>query len=202
MMKIEMTGDEVSLLYKVSMGNEQAFRVLFDKYRPNIYTTALRITADEWVAEEILQDTFLKVWLNREVIANLDNFGGWLYTIAKNLTYNAIKQSQNEKRKCLNMAKDSISVYYPQTDYLIQEREFKNILKQAIDRLPPKQQLTYRLIKQQEMKREEAASVLKVSAETVKWNLDQAMRSIRAFCMAHLKDASFIVVLYFSSKYF
>jgi RNA polymerase sigma factor (sigma-70 family) len=200
-MKIAETNEDLARLKKVAAGDEHSFSLLFDKYRANIYTTALRITADEWAAEEILQDTFLKVWLNRKILPELDNFGGWLYTIARNLTYNSVRQVQNEKKKLLNAAKESISVYYKQTDYLTEDKEFEHILRLAIEQLPPKQKLTYELIKEQEMKREEAALALNVSPETVKWNLDQAMRSIRAFCMVHLKDAPLIVGLYFSAKY-
>ncbi|MCX2452085.1 sigma-70 family RNA polymerase sigma factor [Pedobacter sp. PLR] len=199
-MKTRNSNDDLSLLTSVASGDEQSFRLLFDKHRANIYTTALRITANEWTAEEILQDTFLKVWINREILPDLENFMGWLYTIARNLTYNSIKQAQNEKKKLLLAAKESI--YYPPTDYLTQDKEFEHILRQAIERLPPKQKLTYQLIKEQEMKRDEAALALNVSPETVKWNLDQAMRSVRAFCMAQLKDAPLIIGLYFSSKYF
>jgi RNA polymerase sigma-70 factor (ECF subfamily) len=201
-MKMTNKNDDLSLLQKVAVGDEPSFSLLFNKYRANIYTTALRITADEWMAEEILQDTFLKVWLNREMLPDLENFGGWLHTIARNLTYNSIKQVQNEKKKLLNAAKESISVYYRQTDYLAEDKEFAHILRLAIEQLPPKQKLTYQLIKEQEMKRDEAAQVLNVSSETVKWNLDQAMRSIRAFCMVYLKDAPLIVGLYISAKYF
>lgn len=201
-MKIINTNEETALLEKVAAGEELSFSLLFDQYRSNIYTTALRITGDEWTAEEILQDTFLKVWLHRASLPELDNFGGWLYTIARNLTYNAVKHSQNEKKKLLAVVKENISVYYQHTDYLTEEKELNKILEQAIERLPSKQKMTYKLIKQQYMKREEVAKALSVSAETVKWNLDQAMRSIRAFCMAHLKDTPLIIILYFSSKYF
>ncbi|WP_316817673.1 RNA polymerase sigma factor [Pedobacter nyackensis] len=201
-MKVTDTKNELSLLTKVAEGDEHSFSLLFNRYRPNIYTTALRITGDEWVAEEILQDTFLKVWVNRTTLPYLDNFGGWLYTIAKNLTFNSIKHAQSERKKLLNITRESISIYYRETDYLAEENEFNKILNQAIERLSPKQKLTYKLIKEQGMKREEAASALNVSAETIKWNLDQAMKSIRAFCMVRLKDLPLIIVLYFSAKYF
>lgn len=196
-MQVRHINEDKSLLIKVANGDEQAFKRLFDLYRPNIYTTALRITGDEWIAEEILQDAFLKVWLNREKITQIDNFGGWLYTIAKNLTYNAIKRAQSEKNNFLQFSQEPAVTSCQGTDHLTQENEYQNILNLAINRLPPRQLLTYKLIKQQEMKREEAAAELNVSAETVKWNLDRAMKSIRAFCVNYLKETSFILFLYF-----
>ena len=190
------------LLLEIEGGDETAFNRLFDLYRPNIYTTALRITRDEWMAEEILQDTFVKVWIGRHDLSGIDNFDAWLYTIARNITYNALKRTQREKEQFNQLAKDSITLFHPEADYHLQEKEFKGILEQAIARLPEKQQATYRLIKEQHLKRDQAAIELNVSPETVKWNLDQAMRSIRAYCVAHLKDLPLIFLLHFYSKYF
>ncbi|MCD0486833.1 RNA polymerase sigma factor [Pedobacter sp. MC2016-14] len=197
--------DEVrakELLQKVAAGDEYAFAQLFDLYRPNIYSTALRLTGEVFIAEEIAQDAFLKVWLNRLTLPDIVNFDGWLYTIAKNLTFNAIKGLQQEKKKRLEMVQESLTAHYPQTDHLVQEKQFNAILEQAIARLPPKQKQTYLLIKKQEMKREEVAAELQVSAETVKWNLEQAMKSIRAFCLVHLDEVPRIFMLYYFTKYF
>jgi len=57
------------------------------------------------------------------------------------------------------------------------------------------------LIKEKHMKRNEAASLLNVSPETVKWNLDQAMRNIRAYCLANMKELPLIIVLHLFFKY-
>lgn len=195
--------DKVSaLLEKIQNRDESAFTQLFDLYRSKIYTTALRITKDEWVAEEILQDTFLKIWIAREQLKDIDNFEGWLYTVARNITYNVLKRTAREKGNFDRLVQDSITLFYPEADYHIQAKEFQKILDQAISRLPAKQKATYQLIKEQYLKREEAAAKLNVSPETVKWNLDQAMRSIRAYCMIRLKGLPLVFILHFFSKYF
>ncbi|HSC38527.1 MAG TPA: sigma factor-like helix-turn-helix DNA-binding protein, partial [Chitinophagaceae bacterium] len=72
------------------------------------------------------------------------------------------------------------------TDHSLLEKQYESILRAAVGHLPEKQRQTYRLIKQQGLKREEAARELAVSPETVKYNLEQAMRSIRAYCLAQL----------------
>ena len=190
------------LLQEIAKGNEYAFTKVFEDYKANIYTTALRLTEDEWAAEEILQDTFVKVWINRAELPGLENFDGWLFTIARNLTYNALKRTEKEKQNLLDLTKDSITLFYPEDEYETRERGFQEILDQAIERLPPKQQAAYKLIKQQNLKRAQAAQELNVSPETVKWNLDQAMKSIRAYCVAHAKDVPLIFILHFFSKYF
>ncbi len=189
------------LLLKIQNGEEGAFEQLFDLYRPKIYTTALRVTKDEWIAEEILQDTFIKIWMVRETLGNVDNFEGWLYTIARNITFNVLKRIARERGNLDRLTQDSVTVFYPPADHHVQTKEFQKILDQAVDRLPSKQKATYKLIKEQNLKRTEAAIELNVSPETVKWNLDQAMRSIRAFCMMQMKDLPIIVILYFFAKY-
>jgi RNA polymerase sigma-70 factor (family 1) len=191
---------DTDLLKNVSAGDEIAFSRLFDRYRPNIYTTALRLTNDTSIAEEILQDVFLKVWLNREKLPEIQNFGGWIYKIGKNITYNSIRNSQKERNQLLQLMQESLEAQYKETDHLAQEREFNAILQKAIDRLPARQKQTYILIKQMSKKREEVAAELQVSPETVKSNLEQAMKSIRAFCLAHLEDVPRIFMLYYFTK--
>lgn len=192
----------IELLREVAVGDEQAFKSLFDRYRANIYTTALRFTNNEWMAEDIVQDCFVKVWLHKALLPTLDNFEGWLYTLAKNITLNVLKKKEHYHTYSQEEAKDALLRYFPEADYLIQDKEFQTMLQQAIDRLPPKQQQTYRLIKEEYHKRDEVASLLQVSPETVKWNLDQAMKSIRAYCLANMKDIPLVLILHFFTKYF
>ncbi len=192
----------VELLQKVSVGDEQAFKSLFNTYRPNIYTTALRFTNNEAMAEDIVQDTFVKLWINKAVLPTLDNFEGWLYTLAKNITLNVLKKKENYKAYYQEQTKDALLRCFPAADYLVQDKEFQAMLQNAIARLPPKQQQTYKLAKEEYLKREEIALLLKVSPETVKWNLDQAMKSIRAYCLVHMKDIPFALLLHFLTKYF
>lgn len=192
----------IELLQLVAAGDELAFRNLFDRYRPNIYTTALRFTNNDWMAEDIVQDTFVKVWLEKDSLASLTNFEGWLYILAKNITLNVLKKKKNYKTFYEEEVQDALLRYFPAADYLVQEKEFQNLLKRAVDRLPPKQKKTYKLIKEEYHKRNEVAAILNVSPETVKWNLEQAMKSIRAYCVAHMKDIPFVLLLHFWIKYF
>ena len=189
------------LLSLIANGDEAAFSHFFDLYRPNIYTTVLRITNDEWLAEEILQDTFVRTWISRAALTGIENIENWLHKIARNVTYTALKRSFREKQNFNQMAKDSITLFYPETEYRERNEQFHSLLETAISRLPPRQQETFRLIKQNGLKREQVAAKLNVSAETVKWNLDQAMRSVRAYCTAHVKDLPLIFMIHFFSNY-
>jgi RNA polymerase sigma-70 factor (ECF subfamily) len=77
---------------------------------------------------------------------------------------------------------------------IIDEKEHARVLHQAIRRLPGKQRLTYHLMKEKGLRREEVAEILHVSPETVKTNLEIATKRVRAFCLAHL-DLSILFLL-------
>lgn len=197
-MPVKPLHNEKVLLQEISSGNESLFAQLFDHYRPNIYTTVLRMTGSVQEAEEILQDTFLKVWLKRASLPDLANFGGWVYTIAENLTYNALKSKQRNRSRTFQVDPDLGPFPFSSVtaeDHLL-DKEYEVLLNTAIKQLPDKQQQTYILVKQEGMKREEAARALHISPETVKWNLNQAMRSIRAFCLAHLEILPLFLLLF------
>ena len=183
--------NEKELLSRIAAGDEYAFSELFDHYRPNVYTTALSMTGREWQAEEILQDTFLKVWLKRESLGEILNFGGWLYTIAERLTLNAILFHNRLQEKSREYAYIEKNGEAGDPDLILMEKQYEQALREAIDRLPEKQRQAYHFIKVLGMKREEAAKRLRVSPETIKSNLDQALKNIRAFCLARIEFCLF-----------
>lgn len=196
-METDNTERVKKLLLQIRQGNETAFTDLFDLYRSRIYTTALRLTRNEWAAEEILQDTFIKIWKIRDTLNNIDNFDGWLFTVARNITFNALKRTEREKLNHNKLVQESITLFYPGADLEMQAKEFQHLVNQAIARLPEKQKATYQLIKEEHLKREEVAARLQVSPETVKWNLDQAMRSIRAYCLMRMKGLPIVFIIHF-----
>lgn len=193
---------EKDLLHLVSLGNETAFREIYDHYRPIVFTTAIRLIDETWTAEEVVQDTFLQVWLKRKELNEIENFSGWLYTIAANLTYNALAKKERERKNESKITQPANAPLTP-AEFLL-HKEYDKILEEAVNRLPPKQKQTYILLKRKGKKRDEAASALGVSPETVKWNLEQAMRSIRAYCMARENGLLILLAagLAFLKKYF
>ena len=80
-------------------------------------------------------------------------------------------------------------------EYLV-GREVTSILQKAIEKLPDQQKQVYRLIKEDNLKRNEVAQLLQIQPETVKYHLAQAMKNIRAFCLLHLSTfIGFAIVL-------
>jgi len=76
--------NEQSLFQLVSEGDEQAFNRLFHLFLPRLYPLIIKFTRSETVTGDIIQETFIRVWLYRDRLAEIDNPGGWLYTLAAN----------------------------------------------------------------------------------------------------------------------
>ena len=178
--------NETELLKKVASDDEEAFRELFIFYRPRLFAITFRIVGNIELANDICQDVFLRVWLKRNTLSEVENFQSWLYTITRNLVFDALKQP------AIVVDGSSRSIYGDLSDSsydparILQNKEVQKILVEAIGLLSERQRQTYQLIKVEEMSRSEAAATMNISTETVKWNLEQAMRRIRAYCLTKL----------------
>lgn len=190
-----MPYNERELLQRIAEGDEAAFRTLFNFHRPRLYTAALRVVGDAAQAKDIYQDTFLKVWLKRDMLAGMENFTGWLFTIARNLMYDSIKHSSKVSFSSSDSHEDIFVDIADMPEYLLHKKEIQQVLQKAIERLPDKQRETYNLIKVYGLSRLKAAAKMNVSSETVKSNLEHAIRSIRAYCQKELDFVLFIAFI-------
>lgn len=191
--------NEQEIIQLIAKSDENAFAQLFDHYRNKIYTVALKLTRSTTVAEEIVEDVFLKIWLRRTALNEIENFSAYLYTIARNETYKILKQIAKNYKIVLLTENDHSLDDNNTEEYLI-GREFTSLLQKAIDRLPHQQKQVYQLMKEGDLKRGEIAELLQIKPETVKFHLAQAMKNIRSYCMCYLN--SIISFLLFFSSFF
>jgi RNA polymerase sigma-70 factor (ECF subfamily) len=189
---------EKSLLKQVSEGDENAFKNLFNIHRDSIYSVAFTFVKSVELAEEIVQDVFLKIWLRREGLTDIQNFKAYLFVITRNHVYKVLKQIAQDYKTTLSAVEDHLLADNDAVD-LVMEKEYSLLLQRAIARLPNQQREVYTLIRDHGLKRNEVACQLNLQPETVKFHLAQAMKNIRSFCMLHLN--SFIIILFCLNKY-
>lgn len=82
-----MKYNDVQLIHQILEGDDSAFTNLVKKYQKQVHALAWKIVGDFHVAEEITQDTFLKVYQKLDTLKNPKQFSGWLYVIASRLCY-------------------------------------------------------------------------------------------------------------------
>lgn len=191
--------DEVEIITLVSQGDEHAFSMLFEHHQNKIYGVALKLTRSTTLAEEIVEDVFLKVWLKRSDLLQIENFGAYLFTIARNHIYKSLKQIAKNYQTVL-LTENIATIAPDRTDDYLIDKEYTSLLHEAIIRLPKQQKEVYSLIKERGLKREEAASVLDLKPETIKYHLAEAMKNIRSFCTPHMdRIISITIFLFYSS---
>ena len=179
-MPIQPLYNEKALLAQIIQGNEKAFRVVFDHYRDAIYSFALKIVQHEVIAEEIVQDVFVKIWTNRKGLSAVRNFADFLFIITRNHTLNSLRRLAKEKKLTI-AATDQLPTEAISAEATVLQRDYDRVLQQAIDRLPPQQKLVFTLSRLHGLSREEIAAQLNISAGTVKSHMKQAIRSIRSY---------------------
>ena len=185
---------EAELLSRIQQGDETAFEQLFHHYRDKVYSIALKLTSSTMLAEEIVQDVFLKIWLKREQLHEVEHFRAYLYTIVRNHTFNHLKAIAHRQISLTDINPGDIAPYN-RADFPVLEKENEKILAEAVHTLPPQQKLVYKLLREDGLKREEVSRKMGISPETVKAHIAHAMRSIRAFCLARI--GGLLLLFYF-----
>ncbi|MBA2561605.1 MAG: hypothetical protein H0V14_01575 [Chitinophagaceae bacterium] len=77
--------NEQVLFQQIAEGNEKAFKSLFDTYRSRLFYYISRFVKSDQVAEELVMDVFLKIWMGRELVKQIENFDAFLFRVAHNL---------------------------------------------------------------------------------------------------------------------
>lgn len=184
-----MQDPEKDLLKELAKGNEDAFRKLFDQYYQQLGTYIFRITNSNELTEEIVQDVFLKVWLNHKIFANVASFKAYLFVLSKNHTLNYLRKVTREQLLKNAYVKETTNTVDDQDE---QEQLYRVLLDKAIDQLPEQQQKVYLLSRHKRLKYAEIAHQLNLSRETVKKYLQLANTSITA----HVKAGLDLIILY------
>jgi RNA polymerase sigma-70 factor (ECF subfamily) len=168
-----------ALLSSSLEGNQVAFDLLVDRYYDRLYGYLLRFLKDPEMAEDLLQETFLRVWRKRAEFRHIASFSTWIYTIAGNLA-----RSEWRRRKRWRMlrlgpsdSEDEPTIQLPDTrampDKTVEDRLAVGALATAIQGLPERYREVVILRDLQGMTYEEIAGIVQVPVGTVKSRLNR-----------------------------
>lgn len=167
------------ILSQIVAGDQIAFREVFDMFYPKVYSFALKLTHSTSLAEEIVQEVFVKIWVGRESLSSINYFPSYLYTITRNHAFNVLKKIAIEERIKETLKKE-LSEAQEDTEDVSRYQDQHGKLVHAVNQLPPQQRLVYSLCHQQGLKYEEVAEQLNISRLTVKTHMQKALRTIRS----------------------
>jgi RNA polymerase sigma-70 factor (family 1) len=176
-MAVNSIFDETKLLRELSQGSEPAFTSLYNRYKNVVYATALKITKSKNLAEETVQDVFLKIWQNHENLGEITNFENYLFIISRNHIFDMLKKIARDTSLISDIKYKNISS--SDTDTAIKDAQYAVILNQIVEQLPPQQQKIYKMAKWEGLSHQKIGENLGISTETVKKHMAQALKFVR-----------------------
>lgn len=179
--------DDAQLLDSLRAGDESAFNEIFDTYSDRIYYLALRLLRDQNEAEDILQDSFLKLITKIDQFRGKSTLGTWLYRIAYNTSLDRLRHTQVEPLPGDDPDEmDEYPLPIPETlvewqtpELLLSHHEERLLLDQAIQEIPEALRVVFILRDIDELSTSETAEVLGISLSLVKVRLHRARLYLR-----------------------
>ena len=190
----EENEEDLVLMAAVAKGDEAAFAKLVEKHQRAVLGTIAKMTNQSPDTEDIAQQVFIRLWKSAKRYQPSAKFTTFLFTITRNLVFNATRKKSRRKEHSLNEQEDewhqAIEDQNTQSrpDKSIAQAELREMIDQAISSLPEKQRLAVVLRRYEKMPYEEIADVLELSVSAVKSQLFRARAALRESLGPYLKD--------------
>ncbi|NML22775.1 sigma-70 family RNA polymerase sigma factor [Pseudoflavitalea sp. G-6-1-2] len=180
-MALTTSYQEKELLHLISQGDEQAFGQLFYQYIPLLQPYLLDMLKSRQAVEDAIQNTFIRIWLQRDKLPEVEYPRTWITRIAVNECLNILRRKKTEKAVLHKLQETASLSSASETD--IQFNQTKQLVQQAIDLLSPQRKKIYEMSRLQGRSVSEIAEELGLSVQTVKNTLGISLDQIRG----HLK---------------
>jgi RNA polymerase sigma-70 factor (family 1) len=164
---------------QIAAGNEQALGKLYHLFYKKLVHFARAIVRSSETAEELVEDVFVKLWTNRSTITDIKNLTVYMYVAVKNRSLNELAKKAHELTVSpfdfLDITLDN-AVANPH-DLMI-TAEMLNKMKEAVDALPPRCKMIFKLIREDGLKYAEVAEILNISIKTIDAQMAIAVKRI------------------------
>lgn len=176
--------NEKAIQLSISEGDERAFAVLFNHYYPLLRPLVAGYALTEADREEILQETFIRVWMYRDKLPEIDCLKNWIFRVASRECLTMLRKNLQYKKQISEVQGHVIvmSQETPAEKYYLSE--ISRLVQQAVDQMPPRRRLIYQMSRVEGMKPSEIAEKLSLSVNTVKNVLSASLKYIRDYLAA------------------
>ncbi len=185
---VDMTEEIIRRLKK---DDKSAVDDLFKYYYPRLYRFSVSILKIENDIDDILQEVFVKIWLNRQKINNAETFNSYIFTITKNEVLNLIRSKQKDQSFRDELYLRSVAEEY-HTPNPVEYNEIKEGIDKIVENLTEKRKQLFVLSRTEGLSNKEIAQQLNISEKTVEDHITHAIKQIKN----SLKDMGIISILY------
>lgn len=159
---------------------EMYFTDIFKRHEYKLHTLVLCLTKSDQYAKDVVQDVFVKLWLQRNNLYAIDNIEAWLYKLTETRIIEFLRKTSTERR-----LRDALWVNIRhavnETEERISLKEYNCVIDKAINQLSPQRKRIYRLCKEDGFNYQEIAHHLKRSKRTIKNHLALATQTFQNF---------------------
>jgi RNA polymerase sigma-70 factor (family 1) len=169
----------IDLQYRIArLDDQQAYRELYTSLYSYLFGFAKTIVQSRESAEEVVSDVFIKLWERRKELEKIENLKVYLYVATRNIAFNYLdKQKRNSTNSIDDVEAEFTSIDFDPEQLLI-TADMLALIQKAIDQLPPKCKIIFKLAKEDGLKYREVAEVLNISVKTVENQLAIALYKI------------------------
>jgi RNA polymerase sigma-70 factor, ECF subfamily len=175
---MNFTTNDKELILSIKSGSELAFSTLFYRYHQKLFFFSLKVLKSNDLSEEIVQNTFIRIWTTKERIDEELNFESYLFKIAKNLIIDHLRKAATE-RAHINQVGASQQTYANDTEDIVNYNELKEISNEIVETMPDQQRTIFKMSREQGLSHDEIAQKMGISINTVKVHVYNSLKYIR-----------------------
>jgi len=195
---IEFEKENIKLLQN---GSNEAFEYLYYAYSPRLYGFVYNLTKSADMAEEVVQESFIKIWENRASIQPDYSFKSYLFMIARNHVINVFRrQSLISQLEDYDAFEDNLAFSDNNTENFAELNDLKAYIEKAKAHLTPRQQQIFELSREKGLSNQEIADLLKITNQSVKNQLSTSLRTLQFYFDAKVWTLLPLVCFYMTGK--
>lgn len=193
--------NENDLFRQIAAGDEQAFTVIFHRYKSPLFDYGMKITKSQAAAEELVQECFIKLWLSRQNLPSIKSPVGYLHMMARNAGVDYLRRLSLDERMQQSVWA-GISVMENPTMQKVQLSETQRLINEAVDQLPPQQREVFILSRYEGLNYDQISGQMGIAANTAKNHLVKALKYIRLYLGNKYGSPIVLILISFPEAYF
>jgi RNA polymerase sigma-70 factor (ECF subfamily) len=181
-----MQDADAALIDRAKRGDTDAFRLLLERHSRNVFALAFRMTGNEFDAEDVVQETFLRAFRQLENYESRASFGTWVYRIASNYALDLIRSRRRHESRVGALAEedtrgllDSVASNDPQPDRLLYGAQVRVRIQGALAELSDQERTAFLMRHFHGMSIDEIGAVLGTATSATKNSIFRAVRKLR-----------------------
>lgn len=138
---------DTDLLAQTAQGSSKAFTQLFYRYKDSLHRLTWSVTGSRTIADDVLQEVFLKIWLKRNDLASVQNFHGFLVVVTRRVLLNELRRLGRLKSIDTHPDDALVSMQLDSIEDRMQEKQFAELVDRGTRHLSAQQSAVFRLVK-------------------------------------------------------